>query len=215
MTVDFRLYLITDRKTCAPRSLQSVVREACDAGVRAVQLREKDLNEKETEEYTQRLLDITRPRGAKLFLNRKRPFDTADEVFIAASLGTDGFHMTSAVPFPHELRSRFPKLTVGISTHSVEQVVAASAEGADFVTFGPVFETPSKAVYGEPLGLKNLTRAVAAAAIPVIAIGGITPDNAADCVAAGAHGVAVIRSVAAAPDINEVIGRFKTALGSL
>ena len=215
MAVDFRFYLITDRKICAPRSLQSAVREACDAGVRVVQLREKDLNEKDLAEYTQRLLEITKPRNARLLLNRQRAFSTPEDVFIAASLGSDGFHLTSQVPFPHELRSRFPKLTVGVSTHSVDQIVTASAEGADFVTFGPVFETASQAAYGEPQGLDKLAKAASSTSVPVIAIGGITPENAADCLAAGAHGVAVIRAVLTAPDIKDVIGRFKTALGSL
>ena len=144
----FRLYVITDRKVCAPRSLQSVVREACDAGVRAVQLREKDLSHRELDEYASRLLEITRPRDTKLLLNRKDPVAEAEDAFLAASLGTDGFHFPDGVSFPHELRTRFPKLLVGVSTHSVGGAVAAAAEGASFITFGPVFDTPSKSSFG-------------------------------------------------------------------
>lgn len=215
MKVDFRLYLITDRNVCAPRSLQSVVRSACDAGVRAVQLREKDLSESEHAEYVQRLLEITRPREAKLLLNRQHGFNSPEDVFMAASLGAAGFHLTADIPFPHALRERFPKLMVGVSTHSLEQVVTAAAEGADYVTFGPVFETASKAVYGEPQGLEKLARAASSTTIPVFAVGGVTPENAGDCLRAGAHGVAVIRAVLTAPDVKEVIDRFKTVLGSL
>lgn len=213
--IDFRFYLITDRKTCAPRSLQSVVREACDAGVRAVQLREKDLNDEEFAEYTARLLNMTQARGGKLLLNRQKTIETPEEAFIAASLGVDGFHFPGDVPFPHELRARFPKLIVGVSTHSRNRAVAAAAEGADFVTFGPVFETRSKMMYGEPQGLDALRTVTSAVSIPVFAVGGVTPENAADCISAGAHGVAVIGAVMNAFEVPEVISRFSAALGSL
>ena len=213
--IDFRFYLVTDRNMCAPRSLQSVVRAACDAGVRAVQLREKDLPRKEVEEYAARLLEITRDRNAHLLLNRKDPVEEAEDAYLAASLGTDGFHFPEGVSFPHELRSRFPKLLVGVSTHSAGTAVAAAAEGASFVTFGPVFETVSKKSYGPPQGLDALAKIVAAVTVPVFAIGGITPDNAAECLATGAHGVAAIGAIMSADDISDVVKRFETALGSL
>jgi len=213
--VDFRFYLITDRNLCAPRSLQSVVREACDAGVRAVQLREKDLPRKELEEYMTRLLAITRDRSAKLLLNRDEPIEGSEDAFLAASLGTSGFHFPEAVPFPHELRSRFPKLLVGVSAHSPARAVAAAAEGADFVTFGPVFETPSKTGFGPPQGLDALARVASTVTVPVFAVGGVTTENAAECVAAGAHGVAVIRAVMTATNITDAVHRFEAAIGSL
>jgi thiamine-phosphate pyrophosphorylase len=213
--IDFRFYLITDRKLCVPRSLQSVVREACDAGVRAVQLREKDLPRKELEEYTERLLEITGDRDTKLILNKKDPVTEADDAFLAASLGTDGFHFPEGVTFPHELRTRFPKLLVGVSTHSAAAALAAAAEGASFVTFGPVFETPSKKSFGPPQGLDALAKVASSVTVPVFAIGGVTPDNAADCVAAGAHGVSAIGAVMTADDVADVVGKFESALGSL
>jgi thiamine-phosphate pyrophosphorylase len=213
--IDFRFYLITDRKVCAPRSLQSVVREACDAGVQAVQLREKDLNEAELAEYTARILNMTKARGAKLLLNRPRTIDTPEEAFIAASLGVDGFHFPGDVTFPHELRKRFPKLLVGVSTHSRDTAVAAAAEGADFVTFGPVFETRSKIMYGEPQGIDALNNVASTVSIPVFAVGGVTPENTAECITAGAHGVAVIGAVMNAPEVSDVVSRFSEALGSL
>ena len=212
---DFRLYVITDRKVCAPRSLQSVVREACDAGVRAVQLREKDLSHRELDEYASRLLEITRPRDTKLLLNRKDPVAEAEDAFLAASLGTDGFHFPDGVSFPHELRTRFPKLLVGVSTHSVGGAVAAAAEGASFITFGPVFDTPSKSSFGPPQGLDNLAKAASSVTIPAFAIGGVTPENAGECIKAGAHGVAVVGAIMTAKDITAVVKQFETVLGSL
>jgi len=213
--IDFRLYMITDRKRCAPRSLQKVVREACDAGVRAVQLREKDLSADVLQEQIDRLLDITGKRDAKLIVNRDASLDASEEIFLAASTGADGFHFPDGSKFPHELRTKFPRLLVGVSTHSPASAITAAAEGADFVTFGPVFETASKKRFGAPQGLEVLSRVCSSAGIPVFAVGGVTPDNASDCIAAGAHGVAVIGALMDMPDIASAVAAFKNALGSL
>ena len=213
--IDFRFYLVTDRKQCAPRSLQSVVREACDAGTKAVQLREKDLKPEEFEEYLARILAITKERNSKLLLNRKEPIEEAEDAFWAASLDADGFHFAEGLSFPHELRARFPKLLVGMSAHSRAAAVAAAAEGASFITFGPVFETPSKKKYGDPQGLEALAKVTSSVSVPVFAIGGVTPENAGECIAAGAHGVAAVGAVMKADNVADVIGRFKSAIGSL
>jgi thiamine-phosphate pyrophosphorylase len=213
--IDFRFYLVTDRSQCAPRSLQSIVREACDAGTKAVQLREKDLKPREVEEYLARLLAITKDRNAKLLLNRINSIEEADDVYLSASLGADGFHFAEGLTFPHVLRARFPRLLVGMSTHSAATAVAAAAEGASFVTFGPVFETPSKKQYGAPQGLDALARVTSSVNVPVFAIGGVTPENAAECVAAGAHGVAAVGAVMNADNVTDVVNKFKSAIGSL
>jgi thiamine-phosphate pyrophosphorylase len=213
--IDFRLYMITDRKRCAPRSLQTVVREACDAGVRAVQLREKDLSAEALEKQIKRLLEITGKRKARLVVNRDASLEASEDIFLAASTGADGFHFPDGSNFPHELRRKFPRLLVGVSTHSPAAAITAATEGADFVTFGPVFETASKKRYGEPQGLDALARVCSSAGIPVFAVGGVTPDNAADCVAAGAHGVACIGALMDMPDVASAVAAFKNALGSL
>ncbi len=213
--IDFRLYLITDRKRCAPRSLRSVVRTACDAGVRAVQLREKDLSPEALEEYADRLREITGESGARLFVNCSAALDTTEEIFLAASTGADGFHFPDSTPFPQELRRRLPRLLVGVSAHSVGRAVTAAAQGADFITFGPVFVTISKKMTGTPRGLDSLSRACAAVGIPVFAVGGVTAENAPACITAGAHGVAVIGSIMDAPDIAAAVTGFERALGSL
>ena len=213
--IDFRFYLITDRQRCAPRALQAVVREACDAGVKAVQLREKDLPPDELQGYVARLLEITRQRDARLIINRGAALGSTEDIFLSASLDADGFHVPDSEPFPQELRQRFPKLLVGVSTHSSERAVAAAAEGADFVTFGPVFDTPSKKAFGPAQGLDALSAACGACGIPVFAVGGVTPDNAGDCLKAGAHGVAAIRAVMTAPDVAGAVDSFHQSQGSL
>ncbi|MDH3196969.1 MAG: thiamine phosphate synthase [Candidatus Krumholzibacteria bacterium] len=214
-SIDFRFYLVTDRERCAPRSLLAVVREACDAGVRAVQLREKDLSRHELEDYVARIAEISTGRGAKLIVNRSRPLEGTEETFLAASMGVSGFHFPDSAPFPLELRERFPKILVGMSTHSRERAVAAATEGADFITFGPVFATPSKAQYGPPQGIDALREVCTAARVPVFAVGGVTPENTRACIDAGAHGVAVIGAVMNADDITDVMRSFRRALGSL
>jgi len=213
--VDFRFYLVTDRERCAPRSLLSVVRAACDAGVRAVQLREKDLSPQELEDYVARIAEISSERGAKLIVNRTKALEGTEETFLAASMGVDGFHFPEAAGFPYELRQRFPRILVGMSTHSRERAVAAAAEGADFITFGPVFETPSKAQYGPPQGIDALRDVCTAARVPVFAVGGVTPENARACREAGAHGVAVIGAVMEAEDIADAVRAFRKPLGSM
>ena len=212
---DFRFYLITDRKACGARSLQSIIGEACDAGVRVVQLREKDLRNAEFNDYVTRLIEITHAHGARLLLNRDTAIEQSQDAFLAASMGTDGFHFPESVPFPHEIRKRFPGLTLGVSTHSRERALAAEIEGADFITFGPVFATPSKEGFGPPQGLDKLAEVTRAVGIPVIAIGGVTPENAVSCIEHGAHGVAVVRAVMEAQDVTQVVGAFEEAIGSL
>jgi len=213
--IDFRLYLITDRARCAPRALQAVVGEAVTAGVRAVQLREKDLSADELEPWIARLAAVTRAGGAKLIVNRDASITADEEAFLAASLEADGFHFPEHTPFPAALRKRFPGRLVGISTHTRQSALAATLEGADFVTFGPVFATPSKARYGPPLGVDALCDTCAAVKIPVFALGGVTPENAAACVEAGAQGVAAVSAVMEAPDISAAVQKFARALGGL
>ena len=138
-----------------------------------------------------------------------------EDVFLAASTGADGFHFPEGVAFPHELRERFPRLIVGMSAHSPERALTAAAEGADFITYGPVFETQSRSGSARPRGLGSLSEACRTAGIPVFAVGGVTPQNAADCIAEGAYGVAVVGALMEAHDVAATVADFQRALGSL
>ncbi|HEX6791731.1 MAG TPA: thiamine phosphate synthase, partial [Candidatus Krumholzibacteria bacterium] len=189
--IDFRFYLVTDRTLCAPRTLASVVHDACVSGVRAVQLREKDFSAPDVVSSTTRLVGLMHPQQAKLFVNVATVEDDTLGI-IAASPGVDGFHVPDDPALLAHIRRLFPKHLVGASTHSADGVRAAAEAGADFVTFGPVFGTGAKT---KAQGLDKLSGACAAAAIPVFAIGGITADRAKECLDAGAHGVAAIRAI--------------------
>ncbi|MBE0602432.1 MAG: thiamine phosphate synthase [Deltaproteobacteria bacterium] len=191
--VDFRLYLITDRRLASGGDLLSAVERALSGGVRAVQLREKDLGGRELLELARKMRALTSRHGARLLIN--------DRVDIALAAGADGVHLGGSSIPPQEARRLLgPGKLIGCSTHGAEQLEAAEAGGADFAVFGPVYFTPSKASYGPPLGVDALRRVCASARIPVFALGGIGSRNINEVVAAGADGIAMISAILASED---------------
>lgn len=191
--VDFSLYLITDRSQTLGRPLVTVVREALEGGVRAVQLREKDLSGRELYALACELRQLTRQYGARLLINER--------LDIAMAVEADGVQLgVSTLPVSMARSLLGPQGLIGYSAHSAPEAVQAAADGADFVTFGPVFFTPSKAAYGEPLGIELLRAACAELTIPVFALGGIRRENIARIMAAKSRGVALISAVSAAAD---------------
>lgn len=202
----FRLYVVTDRHQTQGRPLLDAVGECLAAGLRAVQLREKDLPDEEFAALARSLREATRRHGARLFVNGR--------LEAALGVGADGLQRGHDAPPIAALRARTPHLLIGASVHSPGEARAAEGEGADFVVFGPVFETLSKRPYGPPQGLDALERAAAAVGVPVFAIGGITPARVAEVRGRGAHGVAVISAILGAERPGEATEAFLDALGS-
>lgn len=168
----------------------TVVRAALDAGLPAVQLREKDLPGRPLLALAEALRAATADTGARLLVN--------DRVDVAIAVGADGVHLGGgAVPVAVARRLLPAGALVGVSTHAPGE---AALDGADFAFFGPVWATPAKAGFGPPQGEDALGRAVAAARIPVLAIGGVTAARVPAARAAGAAGVAVVRAVLGADD---------------
>jgi thiamine-phosphate pyrophosphorylase len=191
--VDFSLYLITDRMQTAGRALPAVVADALRGGLRAVQLREKDLTAAQLFELAVELRRLTREYGAKLLIN--------DRIDVALAVGADGVHLGKAgLPVPEARRILGSERLIGYSAHSADEALQAQLGGADFVTLGPVYHTPSKALYGEPPGLRALAEASSILTIPVFALGGVKQSSVAEVLSAGAHGVALISAVMAAPN---------------
>jgi thiamine-phosphate pyrophosphorylase len=183
------LLLVTDRHATAGRDLMSVVERALDAGLPAVQLRDKDLPGRALCSLAERLRVATRRTGALLFVN--------DRVDIARAVEADGVQLGISTLPVDVARTLLPAgALVGESTHAIDEVRATRA---DFVVFGPVYDTPSKRPYGPPQG-ERVRDAVAAAPVPLVAIGGIGPETAGVLRTAGVHGVAVIRAILDAAD---------------
>jgi thiamine-phosphate pyrophosphorylase len=162
------------------------VEAAVAAKIELIQIREKHLSAKVLHQLSVRAAAIASGSCSKLLVN-----DRAD---IARAAGADGVHLASSSLPPNVIRRIFgADFLIGVSTHSLEEATAASRSGADFIVFGPVFNTFSKRQYGEPLGLENLREVSSKLApFPVLALGGVTMANAADCIQAGAAGVAAI-----------------------
>lgn len=187
---DFSLYLITDRHQAGGRPLTEVVRASLEGGVRAVQLRGKDLPAAELYRLAKELRRLTSDFDATLIIN--------DRPDIALAADADGVHIgVSSLPVAAARRILGGGRVIGYSAHAIDEALRAEADGADFVTFGPVYYTPSKAAYGAPCGVKKLAEAVSALKIPVIALGGISPANITEALSAGIHGIAVISAVLA------------------
>ncbi|MEK6716652.1 MAG: thiamine phosphate synthase [candidate division NC10 bacterium] len=198
---------MTDRHQTGGRDLLEVVGQALRAGVRAVQLREKDLTTRDLYHLAGKLLAVTREAGAALLIN--------DRVDVAMALPADGVHLTRRSLPPKEARELLgPARLIGISCHSLAEVREAVDGGADFVVLGPIFETPSKMPYGAPLTTALLQQARAATTLPVLAIGGINPARVPEVMAAGADGVAVISAVMAAADFGAAASELLAAVAA-
>jgi thiamine-phosphate pyrophosphorylase len=204
-TLGFALYLVTDR-AMAQRPLPEVIEECLGAGLRAVQLREKDLSVRDVLQLAVSLREATRRHGARLVIN-----DRAD---VALAADADGVQRTHAsLPVAALRRVVKPPALIGASVHSRAEARQAVADGADFLVFGPIYDTPSKRQYGEPQGLQALEEIVSAVERPVVAIGGITPERVRDALATGAAGVAVISAILRADRPADATKAFLDALG--
>jgi thiamine-phosphate pyrophosphorylase len=193
--IDFTLYLITDRHQVEGGDLLAAVEEALVGGVRAVQLREKDLTDRKIYELGKEARSLTRKYGAKLWIN-----DRAD---IALAVEAEGVHLRQSSYSAQDARKILGKTAiVGVSTHSLDQARRAECDGADFLTVGPVFDTPSKRSYGPPIGLDLLKEIAHSVSIPVFAIGGIQQGNVPSVLEAGAHGIALISGILASENVG-------------
>ena len=202
------LYLITDRRragsTAEPTvaSLATFLRSAAAAGVDMIQIRERDLPGGELFKLTKTVFESAEPYGAEVFVN-----DRAD---IAAAVPGVGVHLTTRSIPAAAVRAAFgERLKIGVSTHSLQEAMTAESSGADFVVFGPLFETESKKQYGPAVGIAALREVVSRVRIPVLALGGINMSNFNEALGAGAAGIAGISIFADAGDIAAVVRRIK------
>lgn len=193
-TLDLRLIVVTDRALTAPRELFDIVRQALEGGAPAVQLRDKGATARELYTQALHLRALTAEYGALLFIN--------DRLDIALAAGADGVHLgPHDVPLQAARRAAPSPFLIGISTDDPETAARAQAEGADYIGCGAVFGTMTKAeVRGERIGPEGLAAVARKVTIPVVGIGGINVENAAELGATGAAGVAVVGALMRAED---------------
>lgn len=201
----YKLYLIGDRKLFPnEESFLNAVDIALSAGVRAFQLREKDLTAKELYHLAKKVREITRKNDALLFIN--------DRIDIALAVDADGVHLPQSGFTAHMVRKVWNnKFIIGVSTHSVEEAKEAS-EWADFITFSPIFYTPSKSQYGVPQGVEKLKEIKKTVNSKVFGLGGINLNNIHQVIPY-CDGVAMISGILAQKNIEATVKKFKQILG--
>ena len=208
-----KLCYVTDRKALAGdpdeqiRRLLEKIEETARAGIDWIQIREKDLSGRALSELVREAVRRT-PATCQILVN--------DRVDVAWTTGAAGVHLGER-SLPVEEVKRFVReqrrggpFVVGVSTHSLEAALSAEKARADYVIFGPVFATPSKAKFGAPQGVPRLAEVCARVSVPVVAIGGVTLENAEECVRVGAAGVAAIRLFQEANNLPALVRGLKT-----
>lgn len=203
------IYLITDGSLTSQnfhhksQSTLKLVKAAVDSGISLIQIREKNLTAGPVFDLVQRASEITSKSDTKLLVN-----DRAD---IAVLAGADGVHLTSTSVSADVARRNFPAhFIIGVSAHSMNETRRAKESGADFVVFGPIFETASKIQYGNPLGLEALKLvSETLAPFPVLGIGGVNKTNYLSVLESGAAGFAAIGFLNDTKNLRRVIADVK------
>lgn len=198
-----QLCYITDRRGLATGNLNSRIQAAAEARVDLIQLREKDMPTRELTELAAEAVRICRKTETKIVIN--------DRLDIAMGVGTDGVHLgRQSLPAQDVRRVTGENLLIGVSCHSLSEALEAESGGADYILLGPIFETPSKLRYGPPLGLAKLAEVARQITLPVVALGGISPERVEECLAVGANGIAGIRIFQDCPSLTERVKDLRT-----
>ena len=218
------LCYVTDRQNLAAtesgepgKALLLRIEGAAAAGVDWIQIREKDLSGRDCASLTREALQ----RAAKSQAGRaaRTRIIVNDRLDVALTENADGMHLgEKSLPVAEAKRLVVDRgarnnFVIGVSCHSLEEARSAARDGADYLFFGPVFATPSKAAFGAPQGLERLATVCRAVSIPVLAIGGITLEKASACLAAGASGIAAIRLFQDAQDISSLAQSLRKLAG--
>ena len=193
--VDFRLFLVTDRHQTNGRPLVPLLQRVLTAAAPAIQLRERDLSARELVTLAREVQAVMASRRSQLLIN--------DRIDVALALEGVGVHLRSnSLPVSVARQLLGARRLLGVSVHTVEEVLSAQSQGADYIVLGPIYETPSKQMFGPPLGIHTLEKACRLVRVPIIGIGGVTAARAREMRRAGAFGVAVITAILGAADVE-------------
>ncbi len=205
--VNFDLYLVTDRNQTGGRALLWVLEQALDGGVKAIQLREKDLSGRDLFSLAEKVGKLCQAYNAALFIN--------DRIDVALAVDAAGVQLSqTSLPIVTTRALLGPQKIIGASTHSLQEAREAEQNGADFVLFGPVYFTTLKTAYGAPQGLPALKTIVDNISLPVYAIGGIKPENIESTNKLGVRGVALISAIVSAESPKEAAQKMLRQLRS-
>jgi thiamine-phosphate pyrophosphorylase len=204
--VEAGLYLVTSQSLSAGRTTLEVVQAALAAGVRLVQLREKNMSIRNLVHLAGEVRSLTEAAGALLLIN--------DRLDVALAVGADGVHLGQE-DFPVSAARRLaPDLIIGASTHSVEESLRVQEEGASYVNIGPIFPTTTKSWTRPFLGLEGLRRIAAVTRVPFSVMGGIKADHIPALVENGARAIALVTAVTSAPDLVAAARHLLDAIAS-
>ena len=199
---------VTDRRATLGRELLPIIAAALEGGASRIQVREKDLPGAEL-----LALAVQVVAEARRVSQGRASVLVNDRLDVALASRAAGVHLPShGLPIEGVRRAGGRKFLIGRSVHSLAEARAAEKAGADYLLFGPVFATPGKEAFGAPQGVPAVRRLVESVRVPVWAIGGITPENAAELRGAGVAGVAAIRAIAAASSPAEAVRALRSAI---
>ncbi|MFH0765780.1 MAG: thiamine phosphate synthase [Calditrichota bacterium] len=201
--VAWRLFVLTDEVLSGGRSHVEVAQAALAGGAKVIQLRDKQASSRKLLDCALKIRELTTATQAVFIVN--------DRLDIALASEADGLHVgQDDLPAQVARKLLGSKKILGVSARSVKEAIQAECDGADYIGLGPVFEARgTKVNAGEPLGLELIRAVRRIVKIPIIAIGGINRDNAAEVIQAGATGVAVISAVVGAADIKAATAEIK------
>ena len=193
--LESRLFVVTDRHQTNGRPLVPLLQRVLTVGAPAIQLRERDLSAKELVTLAREVQAVMASRRSQLLIN--------DRIDVALALEGVGVHLRSnSLPVSVARQLLGAQRLLGISVHAVEEAVQVESQGVDYIVLGPIYETPTKQMFGPPLGIQTLEKACRLVRIPIIGIGGVTAARVREMRCAGAFGVAVITAVLGAVNVE-------------
>ena len=186
--IDFGLYVISNRHLCHPTPLLTVISDIIQVGVKAIQLREKDLDSTDLYKLASPISELCRTNNVNLFINTN--------IQVAIDIGAVGVHLPDIDATIDELINPInAELQIGCSIHDIDSAKKRETEGADFLTYSPIYPILNKPESGCGVGTDRLSDLVEKVRLPVFALGGITPTKAKECMNVGAAGVAVMSGI--------------------